>query len=144
MHTCSVASVVCDCNSMDCSPPGSSVHGIFQARILEWVAISFSRGSSRPRNQTQVSWKSPALTGGFFTTKSPGKPPVNSRCSVNATSSFRSLGEFKFVAVQSLSRARLFSTPWTAARQASLSFTLSRSLLKLRSIESVMPSKHLL
>ena len=40
---------------MDCSPPGSSVHGIFQARILEWVAISFSRGSSRPRDQTWVS-----------------------------------------------------------------------------------------
>ena len=36
-------------------PPGSSVHGIFQARILEWIAISFSRGSSQPRNQTQVS-----------------------------------------------------------------------------------------
>ena len=34
------------CDPMDCSPPGSSVHGIFQARILEWVAISFSRGSS--------------------------------------------------------------------------------------------------
>ena len=34
------------CNSMDCSPPGSSVHGILQARILEWVAVSFSRGSS--------------------------------------------------------------------------------------------------
>ena len=40
---------------MDCSLPGSSVHGIFQARILEWVAISFSRESSQPRDQTQVS-----------------------------------------------------------------------------------------
>ena len=37
---------------VDCSPPGSSVHGILQARILEWVAISFSRGSSQPRDQT--------------------------------------------------------------------------------------------
>ena len=36
------------CNPMDCSPPGFSVHGILQARILEWVAIPFSRGSSRP------------------------------------------------------------------------------------------------
>ena len=34
------------CDPMDCSPPGSSIHGIFQARILEWVAVSFSRGSS--------------------------------------------------------------------------------------------------
>ena len=40
---------------MDCSPPGSSIHGILQARILEWVAISFSRGSSWPRDRTQVS-----------------------------------------------------------------------------------------
>ena len=48
---------------VDCSPPGSSVHGIFQARELEWVAISFSRGSSRPRDQTQVS----LITGRRFT-----------------------------------------------------------------------------
>ena len=40
--------------SMDCSPPGSSVHGISQASILEWVAISFSRGSSQPRNWTHI------------------------------------------------------------------------------------------
>ena len=39
---------------MDCSPPCSSVHGIFQARVLKWVATSFSRGYSRPRNRTQV------------------------------------------------------------------------------------------
>ena len=43
------------CDPMDCSPPGSSVHGIHQARILEWIAISFSRGSSQPRDRTQVS-----------------------------------------------------------------------------------------
>ena len=43
------------CDPMDCSSPGSSVHGILQARIVEWVAISFSRGSSRPRDRTQVS-----------------------------------------------------------------------------------------
>ena len=42
------------CDPMDCSPPGSSVHGILKARILERVAISFSRGSSQPRDQTQV------------------------------------------------------------------------------------------
>ena len=48
---------------MDCSLPGSSVHGIFQARILEWVAISFSRGSSWPRDWTQVSH----ITGSCFT-----------------------------------------------------------------------------
>ena len=43
------------CDLIDCSPPGSSVHGILQARILEWVAIPFSNGSSWPRNWTQVS-----------------------------------------------------------------------------------------
>ena len=53
---------------MDCSPPGSSVRGILQARILEWVAISFSRGPSQPGIEP-VSLASPALTGGFFTTE---------------------------------------------------------------------------
>ena len=43
------------CDPVDCSPPGSSVHGILQARILEWIAIFFSRGSSWPRDRTQVS-----------------------------------------------------------------------------------------
>ena len=43
------------CDPMDCSLPGSFIHGIFQARVLEWVAISFSRGSSWPRDWTQVS-----------------------------------------------------------------------------------------
>ena len=43
---------------MDCSPPGSSVHGIFQAIILEWIAISFSRGTSLSRDQTHVSYVS--------------------------------------------------------------------------------------
>ena len=52
VHVCAQ---LCLCDSMDCSPPGSSVHGIFQARILEWVAISYSRGSSRPRDQTHIS-----------------------------------------------------------------------------------------
>ena len=61
------------CASLDCSPSGSSVHEIFQARILKWVAIS-SRGSSRARDQTQASPASPALAGGFFTTEPPGKP----------------------------------------------------------------------
>ena len=51
------------CDPMDCSLPGSSVHGILQARILEWVAISFSRGTSRPRDQTQDSY----IAGEFFT-----------------------------------------------------------------------------
>ena len=51
------------CDPMDCSPPDSSVHWILQARILEWVAISLSRESSRPRDQTRVS----CIAGRFFT-----------------------------------------------------------------------------
>ena len=51
------------CDPMDCSLPGSSVHGILQAGILEWVAISFSRGSSWPKNWNQAS----GIAGGCFT-----------------------------------------------------------------------------
>ena len=51
------------CKPMDCSPPGSSIYGILQARILEWVAIPFSRGSSWTRDQTWVS----CTAGRFFT-----------------------------------------------------------------------------
>ena len=51
------------CDTMDCSPPGSSVLGIFQARILEWITISFSKGSSQPRGQTLVS----CIAGRVFT-----------------------------------------------------------------------------
>ena len=55
------------CNSMGCSPPGSSAHGILQARILAWVTISFSRGFSDPGIKTE-SLMSPALASGFFIT----------------------------------------------------------------------------
>ena len=75
------------CDTMDCRPPGSSIHGIFQARILEWV---------------------------------------------------------QFSSVQSLSRVRLFATPWIVAHQASLSITNFQSLLKLMPIKLVMPSSHLI
>ena len=64
------------CDPIDHSLPGSSVHGIFQARILEWAAISYSRGSSQPRGPDpgveSPSPVSPALAGGFFTTGPPG------------------------------------------------------------------------
>ena len=59
MHVCSVAQMCPPlCDLVDCSPPGSSVHGITQASVLEWVAISFSRESSVPRDQSQVSYVS--------------------------------------------------------------------------------------
>ena len=58
------------CDPIDCSPPGSSVHGILQAKILEWIAISHSRVSSAPG----IDPTCPALAGGFFNTAPPGKP----------------------------------------------------------------------
>ena len=54
-------------NTMDCSLPGSSVHGMLKARILEWVAISSSRRPTQPREQT-LSFMSPALTDKYLTT----------------------------------------------------------------------------
>ena len=101
---------------MDCSPPGSSIHGIFQARVLEWVAISFSRGSSWPRDWTQVSH----VVGRHFTIWATREAHI----------------WVQFSSVQLLSRVRLFATPWIAARQASLSITNSRSSLRLTSIVS--------
>ena len=58
------------CDPMECFLPGSSVHGIIQARILEWVAIPLSRGSSRPRDWTQVY----CIAGGFFSLSHQGSP----------------------------------------------------------------------
>ena len=58
------------CDPTDCGPPASSVHRVSQARVLEWVAVSFSRGSSLPRGQPA----SAAWTGGFSATEPPRKP----------------------------------------------------------------------
>ena len=70
VRECSVAkSCLTLRDPMDCSPPGSSVHGISQAKALEWAAISFSRGSSRPRDRFLVSY----TAGRFFTAEPPGK-----------------------------------------------------------------------
>ena len=64
-HCCRLVAQSCPalCDPMHCSPPGSSIYGIFQARILEWGAISFSRGSSWPKDWTWVS----CIAGRFFT-----------------------------------------------------------------------------
>ena len=63
------------CNPMDCSLPGSFVHGILQARTLEWVTMPSSRRSSWPRDQTHVSCIS-CIAGRFFTTEPLGKPII--------------------------------------------------------------------
>ena len=82
---------------MDCSPPGSSIHGILQVRMLEWTAISFSRGSSRPWDQTQVSH----IAGQRF----------------NLWATREALSHF--------SRVQFFVTLWTAACQAPQSMGFS-------------------
>ena len=75
------------CDPMDGSPPGSSVHGILQARILEWGAISSSGGSSWPRGRTHTS-ASPALVGRPFTTEPRRKPPLMCQRFIKPTSMF--------------------------------------------------------
>ena len=75
MHAKSLQLCLILCNPMDCSLPGSSVHGILQARILERVTISSSRGSSPPRDRTLFSCVS-GIAGGFFTAEALGKPLV--------------------------------------------------------------------
>ena len=108
------------CDFMDYSLPGFYIHGIFQARILEWVIITFSSRSSRARDWTWVS----CIVGTRFTIwTTRGVPTIDS--------------------VES-SHVSLFVTPWTAAGQASLSSTNSQSLPKLMSIESVTTSNHLI
>ena len=130
-----VCMCVCTCtqlcltfyNPMDHNPPGSSVHRVSQERIMEWLPFPPSGYFLNPGIES-VSLVSPALAGGFFTTATLGK----------------SFWLVKFSSVQLLSRIQLFVTPWIAARQASLSITNSRSLLKPMSIESMMPSNHLI
>ena len=108
---------------MDCSLPGSSVHGIFQARVLEWGAIAFSAGH-------------------LVLSKISIRNLVHTKMSL-ILSSFQTIS-VQFSSLQSLSRVWLFATPWIAARQASLSITNSQSSLRLTSIESAMPSSHLI
>ena len=130
------------CDPVDCSLPGSSICGALQARILEWVAISFSRGSSRPRDRTQVS----LIAGRRFTLWATRALIYNICFSLSDLlhSVWQTLHlPTSTVVAQSLSLIWLFATPWTAACQASLSFTIFQSLLKLMSIK-LMPSNHLI
>ena len=92
VHAKSLQSCPTLCNPVDCSPSGCSVHGIFQARILEWVAISFSRGSSRPRDQTCISCLLP-WQAGSLPLAPPGKSFVSSGDFRNPWASEGWLGE---------------------------------------------------
>ena len=80
-------------NPIDCGPQGPSVHGILQARILEWITISFSRGSSQPRDQTLLPYVS-CTAGGFFTISTPWGAP---RYIYNTTLMAESQEDLKFL-----------------------------------------------
>ena len=125
------------CDPMHCSPPGSSVHGIFQAIILEWVAIFFCSGSAQPRIWTWISWVSCIDKQILY--HCPTWVRVFHRQNVKTQKHW----VFDDVVVQLPSRVWLFTTPWTIAYQASLSLTISQSLPKFISIESVIPFNHL-
>ena len=179
---------------MDWSLPGSSVHGILQAAILEWVAISSSRRifPTQGLNPGLLHWQADSLPlshqkspqcnwclykkrlshrnthaqkednvkthGGRWAQSdasiSHGGPKLQADTKVGRGKErfpFRAFGGRVALrhldldrALQSLSHVRLFLTPRTAAHQSSLSITNSQSLLKLMSIESVMPSNHLI
>ena len=113
---------------MDCRPPGSSVHGTLQARVLQWVTIPFSRGLSRARGRAHVSCSSRAGGSGPHY-RAPGSP--------GAAAVLRLWLSF------SLSVTTSSAVPWTTVLQASLCF-ISWSLLRLMYLESVVPSKSLI
>ena len=96
------------CNPMDCSPPGFSVHGILQARILERVAMPFSEGSSQPRNQTQVS----CIAGRFFTIWATKEAQDRLHLSaVNRTLNWKSLKQEKCITSQNIWSIHCIITP---------------------------------
>ena len=125
-------------DSMDCRLPGSSVHGILQARILERVVIPFSRGSSWPRDQT-LSPVAPNCRQILYCWDTRESPSIGYFRTV-----FKNLESVQFSSVQSLSCVWLYVTPWTAACQASLFISNPQRLLKLMSLELVMSSNHLI
>ena len=73
---CAVQPCSTFCHPMDCSPPGHSIHEISYARIVEWVAVSSSRGSFQPRDQTHISLRLPHWQVGSLPLVPPGKPTV--------------------------------------------------------------------
>ena len=122
------------CNPMCCSPPGSSVCEILQSKLLEWVAISFSRGSSQPRDWSGVSH----ITGRLFTNWATREATWGAEDHERTNCDIQLLLVFMM-----LSCVWLSVTQCTARCQHSLSFPISWSLLKLICIEyndAIQPS----
>ena len=120
--TKSLQSCPTPCDPMDCSPPGSSVHGIVQAGILEWVAIFFSRGSSWPRDWSHVS----CIAGRFFTTEMPGEPIFSGK--VGFLLSF-TLNMLLSIILENLPKPRYEACWWK--RDSEISVCLYQSILSL-------------
>ena len=133
------------CYPMDCSLPGSSVHGIFQARVLEWVAIAFSRGSSSPRDWTRVSgivgrrftiwatrdWANSTVSKANVISSSQSLVPLEPAVSISKES--RWIPQFKQKEQTYLSPAFLFYSglqgiAWSAPTLVRLIFTQSTNL----------------
>ena len=122
--------------------------------VINMYSVQFSHSvvsdSLRPHGLQHRRLPCPAPTPGVYSNSCPFSwwcYPTTSSFVVPFSSHLQSFPEFssvQFSSVQSLSHLRLFATPWIAARQASLSITNSRSSLRLTSIESVMPSNHLI
>ena len=151
---------------LDSSPPGPSVHGIFQARILEWVAVPFSKRSSQWGSNPGLPHYRQILYHLSLQGSPPEKKMILKQFSERGNIMWTFLGMYfiwrlyknvyfiyleyihtyiyQFSSVQLLSRVQLCVTPRISARQASLSITNSKRLLKLMSIKSVMPSSHLI
>ena len=98
------------CDPMDCNLSGSSIHGIFQARVLAWIAISFSRGSSWPRNRTRVS----RIAGGFFTVWATWEVDIWSNGCDSWT--IKNSEHQRIYAFKLWCWKRLLKVPWTARR----------------------------
>ena len=115
------------CNPMDCSPSGSSVHGILQTRILEWVAILFSRESSWPRDQTRVS----CIAGRFFTVwatrEAQGAMQILEREVQNIACKYLEMVKFSWILAVSQSSLVRWTLEWAWA--LALSSLRSRSML---------------
>ena len=117
---------------IDGSPPGSPVPGILRARTLDWVAISFPNAwkwKVKVKSLSRVQLLATPWTAAYQAPSSMG---------------FSMQEYWSGVPLPSPSHVWLFANSWTAAHQAFLSFTISQSLLKLMSVELVMPSKQLI
>ena len=135
------------CDPMDCSPPGSSVYGILQERIVEGITISFSWGSSRPRDWTCISCVSPALQADCWPSEPSGKPKVHMLKAIVfpvimywcETWTIKKAEHWRIDVLELWCWRRLLRVPWTLRRsnkpilkEISLEYSLKELMLRLQ------------